>query len=376
MMIDIVFGLHLYQPPNQMKAILKKITEESYLPLIDLILSHPKAIFTVDVARSAIENLIEQDTGRDFLEKVRKALSLKKIQLVNTAAYHPILPLLPKKEIIRQAMLNKECYEDLLPNFCQKPEGFFPPEMAFSQKLVSVLRELGYQWVITDDTPFVCFHKCHPPFNWIPQQKGIAVFLRSHLWSARVAFASSSGKSFTDGLRQDLGQWFGGNNGYLIIWIDWETFGHHRANLVKDFLLPLLANLGEDLNLVSPSALLSKYPQKEVSVPPGSWSTSAEDFRHKNYWPLWKNSGNQFHQLWWEMAKIVLEIKNGVSAEKKLSIFDKALYSCQTWQFSMGNKSLAINGMAYFKDIVNLEESQVYKEKIKILIERLESLCK
>ncbi len=43
-MIDLVFGVHLYQPPNQKQGILRKITEESYLPLIKAVLSHDKAL--------------------------------------------------------------------------------------------------------------------------------------------------------------------------------------------------------------------------------------------------------------------------------------------------------------------------------------------
>ena len=102
-MIDLVFGLHLYQPANQYPAVLDRITRESYLQVIDLILSHPRALFTVDLARSAIENMEKQDSGKRFLEKLTQALVLKRISLANTAAYHPILPLLPKREIQRQA---------------------------------------------------------------------------------------------------------------------------------------------------------------------------------------------------------------------------------------------------------------------------------
>lgn len=372
-MIDLVFGLHLYQPPNQDLEILKKITEESYLPLIDLILSHPRAHFTVDIARSAIEGLGKDESGNYFLKKFKTAVDLKKISLVNTAAYHPILPLLPEEEIIRQIKLNEEV--------CQKTEGFFLPEMAFSPKLAPILQGLGYKWTITADTPFVCCynHNPEPPFAWIPKQKNLAVFLRSDFWSNKIAFHYISGSAFIRALKHDLKNWFGGNRGYLIVWLDWETFGHHRPNFIQKFLTPLLDNLNEEVNLCSPSELLVRYPTtKELEIPSGSWSTSAQDFYYKNYWPLWNSPHIEFHRLWWELAIMILEIKKNVKSEEQLSIFDKTLYSCQTWQWSYGNKPLAIKGMEYFKEILKLEETIPYLhlQELNQRIEKLESLCK
>lgn len=374
-MIDFVFGLHLYQPPNQEPQILERITKESYLPVIDLILSHPKAFLVIDLARSAIENLEKQGLGRSFLEKIKIASALKKISLTNTAAYHPILPLLPKREIKRQVLLNEESYKVLFGDFYQKPEGFFPPEMAFSQKLVSIFEELGYRWLITGDTPFVCRYRLNPPFNLIPAQKNVAIFLRSDFWSNRIASGSLSGKEFSSNLKKELNEWFGRNRGYLIVWVDWETFGHHWPNFVEKFLAPFFDSLNQEINLCSNSDLLSRYSQREIIIPPGSWSTTAEDFGKKNYWPLWKNPKEEFHRLWWELAKITLEIKKGINSQNQLSLFDKCLYSCQTWQWSQGNKTLAIKGKEYFKEIVGLKEAEPYRRRIRQIIERLESLC-
>jgi alpha-amylase/alpha-mannosidase (GH57 family) len=372
-MIDLVFGLHLYQPPNQKPEVLERITKESYLPVIDLILSHPSARFTVDIAGSAIEILEKQNQGAYFLEKLKMAAISNKIHLVNTACYHPILPLLPQKETVRQAALNEECYKNLLQKSYRKSEGFFPPEMAFSPKFASVLGKLGYTWTVASDIPFACHHKCDPPFDWIPGQKNLAVFLRSNLWSNKIAFDNLSGKTFARNLKQDLKKWFGEKRGYLIIWLDWETFGHHRPNFVNRFLLSFLDNLG-GINLCFPSRLLSHYPTKEFFLPSGSWSTSADDFHHKNYWPLWKSPGNEFHRLWWELAEIILKIKG--NAKKEATVFDKALYSCQPWQWSYGNKTLAKRGLGYFKEILNLEVSANYRGKMHEIIEKLENLCK
>ena len=76
-MIDLVFGVHLYQPPNQKQGILRKIIRESYLPLIKATLSHDEAFLTADIARSAIEKLDEMDSGQEFLKKLEEDTKVK-----------------------------------------------------------------------------------------------------------------------------------------------------------------------------------------------------------------------------------------------------------------------------------------------------------
>ena len=377
-MIDLVFGLHLYQPPNQDKGILEKITRESYLPLIEVILSScEKTLLVVDITRSAIELLEKSNTGQEFLKKFNEALEIGRVSLVNTAAYHPILPLIPEEEIARQVKLNEE---KLFRMFHQKPVGVFPPEMALDFKTIKVLSKMEYQWVITDDVPFSYIYGS-VPFNWIPKQDEIAVFLRSNFWSNRIAFNSINGQGFVKNLENDLMSWFGNQDGYLIIWMDWETFGHHKKGFIESFINPFFDKVAEseNIHLVSPEYLLKKYPKKEIDIPPGSWSTSASNFRDKNYWPLWNNPDNQFHQLWWELANIILEIKRSIKNEKTLMVFDKALYSCQTWQYSMGNKSLAIRGLKYFREIASLKEVISLNGKASQIInditDELEKLC-
>jgi len=374
-MIDLVFGVHLYQPPNQKLRILREIIRESYLPLIKAVLSHDKALFAADIARSAIEELEEMDSGQEFLKKLEEALEIGKVYLVNTGGYHPIFPLIPEEEVIRQIRLNEAT---LFHRFHQKPTGVFPPEMALNAEVIKVLGKAGYLWTVTDDVPFSCCYGS-VPFNWIPKQKQseIAVFLRSNFWSNRIAFNSVNGREFVEILEKDLTSWFENQNGYLIIWMDWETFGHHKKGFIESFINPFFDKIAESkkVHLVSPDYLLEKYPRKETNIPSGSWSTSASDFRSENYWPLWKDPNNEFHKLWWKLADLILKIKGEIKDEETLTVFDKALYSCQTWQFSMGNKLLAVEGMEYFRNIASLKEAESIKNQILEIIDKLEKLC-
>ena len=374
-MIDLVFGVHLYQPPNQKQGILRKIIRESYLPLIKTVLSHDKASIAADIARSAIEELEEIDSGQEFLKKLEEALEIGKVYLVNTGGYHPIFPLIPEEEVIRQIRLNEAT---LFQMFHQKPTGVFPPEMALNAEVIEVLDKAECLWTITDDVPFSCYYGS-VPFDWIPKQKQseIAVFLRSNFWSNRISFNSVNGREFIEILEKDLTSWFGNQDGYLIIWMDWETFGHHKKGFIESFINPFFDKIAESkkVHLVSPDYLLEKYPRKETNIPSGSWSTSASDFRSENYWPLWKDPNNEFHELWWELANLILKIKGEIKDEETLTVFDKALYSCQTWQFSMGNKLLAVEGMEYFRNIASLKEAKSIKNQILEIIDKLEKLC-
>src|SRR3989344_8969187 len=98
-MLNLVFGLHLYQPPTQASGVIKQIAAESYRPLLTIIRDHPRAYVCIDIAASALELL--EVHAPDVIALAHACIQQKKLYLVNTAAFHPILPLLRRSEIER-----------------------------------------------------------------------------------------------------------------------------------------------------------------------------------------------------------------------------------------------------------------------------------
>nr|VFJ93152.1 MAG: Glycosyl hydrolase family 57 [Candidatus Kentron sp. H]VFJ94038.1 MAG: Glycosyl hydrolase family 57 [Candidatus Kentron sp. H]VFK00702.1 MAG: Glycosyl hydrolase family 57 [Candidatus Kentron sp. H] len=66
-----------------------------------------------------------------LLANTRAAHEQGNLELTTNGAYHPIFPLLPRGEVIRQLELNEEGIRRLLTDKFQ-PNGVFPPEMTFS----------------------------------------------------------------------------------------------------------------------------------------------------------------------------------------------------------------------------------------------------
>jgi len=119
----------------------------------------------------------------DTIELLKNLVSENKIEIVGTAKYHPILPLIPKKEAQRQIQMNEETNRKEFGRWDKK--GFFPPELAISGAIAKIIRQLGYKWVIMSG--IAC------PIDW-PYDKiytspnGLQLFFRDDILSNKIAF--------------------------------------------------------------------------------------------------------------------------------------------------------------------------------------------
>lgn len=121
--------LHFYQPPTQFPAVLKRICDESYRPLIALLGEFEQARATVNINGSLTQMLV--DCGhQDIVDGLRRLAEDGRIEFFGSAMYHPILPLIPESEVARQIQLNhatnRRAFGDVY-----APHGFFPPELAY-----------------------------------------------------------------------------------------------------------------------------------------------------------------------------------------------------------------------------------------------------
>lgn len=356
-MIYLGFLLHIYQPPNQLKRVLDRIVLECYDPLLDLISSRDNAKFTLNLNWSLTELLVKQGYNH-LIQKIKRELKNKKIEITGTAAYHAILPLIPKDKQLRQIAINYEKNREVLGKY-YKPKGFFPPEMAFGHEIIESIKESGYKWAITDDQPYNCIHN-EVPWNYIPEMESLPIFLRSNLWSNKISMEKhADGRKFSgweiiDWLISDMNKWWGGRDGYIIIAMDGETFGHHVPGYIELFLEQMLDALQErkdQIKMVHITELLKLFPCVKKEVPPGSWSTNADDFWSGNFFPLWKNKYNASHQLLWELVELAMSSVKHL--EEKL---DKSLNSCTFWWAGKNQQELSpitYTGIKMLIDIIN-----------------------
>jgi alpha-amylase/alpha-mannosidase (GH57 family) len=141
--------LHIYQPPEQKKEIIKKITSQSYSKILNILKKHPKEKITLNINGSLTEQF-DKYGFKNIINDIKKLAENNQIELVGSAKYHFILPLVPEQEIIRQIKLNYQTNKKYFGKIYQ-PKGFFIPELAYSKKVAKILKKLGYQWIVLDE---------------------------------------------------------------------------------------------------------------------------------------------------------------------------------------------------------------------------------
>jgi len=130
---------HFYQPPTQLPSVLEKICNESYLPLLEVLREYPQATATANINAVLTEML--KDCGHNDVIGGPKELAGKgQIEITGTGKYHPILPLIPPEEAKRQIELNHKTNAYFFGG-AYRPNGFFPPEMAYSGDIIKPVME-------------------------------------------------------------------------------------------------------------------------------------------------------------------------------------------------------------------------------------------
>jgi alpha-amylase/alpha-mannosidase (GH57 family) len=359
--------LHFYQPPTQFPAVLNKICEESYRPLLEVFSQYPNARATVNI-NGVLSEMLRDCGHRDIIEGLRELTDKGQIELTGSGKYHPILPLIPPGEVKRQIELNQKTNTFFF-GAAFKPAGFFPPEMAYGRDIVSPIVETGYRWIILSGVACPANWPVDSIYQVEHEGKRLAVLFRDDIVSNKISFQDLSPGEFLEHLRAQKGD---RENIYVITAMDAETYGHHIKNWEQLFLAEVYEDLevrsesyahiqqskalssqhvailqdtgtAQEVQTVTISQLLETFPPGEVIDPkPSSWSTSAEDIEAGNPYPLWADKDNELHRLQWEHLAICMDMCSKASevADSEESrhfagiargLLDRALHSDQFW---------------------------------------------
>jgi alpha-amylase/alpha-mannosidase (GH57 family) len=359
--------LHFYQPPTQFPPVLDKICQESYRPLLEVFRQHPKARATVNI-NGALTEMLRDCGHRDIIEGLKELAQTGQIGLTGTGKYHPILPLIPQREVKRQIELNQKTNGFFFGD-AFKPAGFFPPEMAYGRDIISPIVETGYQWIILSGVACPADWAVDSIYQVEHEGKRLAVFFRDDILSNKISFQELGPEEFLGDLRAQKGD---RENIYVITAMDAETYGHHIKNWEQLFLAEVYEELevrsesyahiqqskalssqhaailqdagtAQEVQTVTISQLLDMFPPGEVIDPkPSSWSTSGQDIEAGNAYPLWADKDSELHRLQWEHLAICVDIcakatEVADSEESKhfadiaRGLLDRAMHSDQFW---------------------------------------------
>jgi len=333
-----------------------------------MFLEHSSAKVTINISGILTELLDEHGAG-DIISDIKNLAENSQLEFVDSGKYHPILPLIPGKEVRRQITLNKRTNFHFFRD-AYKPKGFFPPEMCFSGDLAQQLFDMGYEWVLLsgiacpEQWPLDVIYKI--PFD----KKGLSVFFRDDVLSNKISFHSLDSEGF---IAEMISLTKGKQDAYIITAMDAETFGHHIQHWEDLFLAQVyekidaeenshsyenikqksnLANMHREIlnskgmsqvKVVTISELLKKFSSKTSKMPiPSSWSTNRDDLLRGDFYPLWKSRNNRIHELQWEHIQVCFELTDEISTLKGAGearrfatiargLLDMAIHSCQFW---------------------------------------------
>lgn len=290
---------HIYQPADQQPDILEAVTQQSYRPIMRGLKNNPRAKITLNVTGALLE-LFDKHGYRDIIDDLKLLGERGQAEFTGSAKYHAFLPFLDEDEIIRQVQANNESSSFYLGR-AWKPKGFFPPEMAYDEKLAHIIENLGFSWIILDEIACrgkvgsVDYTKLHSI-----EGTSLKVFFRerrvSNLIMSAVVRSVSSLKKAMQGVLH--------NNSYVITAMDGETFGHHRPGLEN-----LLFEIFNDdiFHLITISEIADRYHESTPVKPTQStWASSERDLEQGIQFLSWRDPENPIHAWQWELVALAL----------------------------------------------------------------------
>ncbi|RJR27988.1 hypothetical protein C4561_00590 [candidate division WWE3 bacterium] len=303
--MNLAFVLHLYQPPTQSESALKTIVAESYIPLLKLIKNKSDTSFTLNVPLSVLE-LLDKYGYTEVINTIKDLVELEKIELTGSGAYHPLLTKISEKNVYQQIILNeygqgyyfgaRQGFEGENSILIKNLKGFFPPELCINMKLIDILNDLDYEWVLIDSSALdensegsifkVGGHK----INLVKRDtdlSNILAFKRDAVIDDIVKYVMN--------LRTEA----------AVIALDAETFGHHNKDGI--YLLDLLIDKLHQINvkIINISTLVSQTESKDINtVLESTWAFEKGGI-HMDIYRLWDIQGNKFHEILWKMLHIV-----------------------------------------------------------------------
>jgi alpha-amylase/alpha-mannosidase (GH57 family) len=289
-------GLHMHQPPGNLKLLLDSNPWEAeqiircYERAVRYAQLYPDSI--LHVGFSGI--LLEQFQDPEVVDGYRKFVDLPKmleryaqtsnIELIGMGYYHPLFPLIPQTDWEEQIMAGRRIVEEI---FGRTPKGFWPPEMAFCMEMIPALVKAGYEYVVVDGVhvqPRTGVLDVYQPYRAsyggatitvVPRDRDLSNAQESGLdpnWFFNEVRHKIAHAPHSDAPRL-VTTWSDGENG------GWFRQMHEESGFFGHFFAPYLAAVRAGNALIRPIAI-SRYlrdhpPVEEATVRTGAWNVGA-----------------------------------------------------------------------------------------------------
>ncbi len=329
--------LHIYQPPWQDEGTIKQVSSESYEYLIWLFKKYPKFKCTLNITGSLVDQL--EKFRPDLLIELKKLVNKNQIELTGSAKYHAFLPMLPKKEIIRQIKLNQDTLKKYFN--LKKIKGFYLPEMGFNLEVVKIVKKMGFKWIILDPISYI--GKNETDILYKLRNININVVFRNRKISKQYPPETIYKKLKTDFKNQ-----------IILSAHDGETYGHFH----EDWQGCIEKVIKDDRIIIQ---TISKYikslkKQKSINLRNSTWETKEYEIKNKKPYIFWNDPKNKIHQNLWKLLyysiKLLNKYKKDSSWKWARIHLDQGLSSCTFW-WSTGKKPATFSSLTWSPDMID-----------------------
>ncbi len=166
--------LHIYQPPHQTKEVVSQVASESYQLILALLNHYPRLKITLNISGSLIE-LLQTNGFNYIISGIKEYSAAGRIELLGSAMYHPILPLIPQTELIRQIEYNTILLRQTFGTSFSHA-GFYLPEMAYNNAVGTAIKAAGFSWIVLDQMH--AQEPVDPGTRYTIEENGLGVIFR------------------------------------------------------------------------------------------------------------------------------------------------------------------------------------------------------
>lgn len=312
--------LHFYQPPTADNETVIEAAEKSYKRIIGALRRRGQIKFTINLTGCLLERL--ENLGYVELINDLKTMYLGgQIELTGSAAFHPILALLPDREIIRQIKINEEILKKY---FGQKfkARGFFIPEAAYGIRLAKIIKKLNYRWIMLDEIS--AGPKTKPlDFSrlYLDKNSGLKILFRqrqnSKKYAPRLIFELMSEPAAET----------------VITATDAELYGLRHKDFSGTF--EKLLNNWRIKTLTAEEYLTGLSQPEKIALRASSWESTEKELKNNLPYFLWHNKKNKIQTKLWQLAGAAITNVNKYPNDQNYfwsrRHLDRGLASCTFW---------------------------------------------
>lgn len=285
--------LHFYQPVNTDAHIIKEATEKSYLRVIKALEEHSHVKFTINI-NGCLFYRWEELGYHDIIERIKKLIDRKQLEITGNATYHPLLPLIneteAKKQILETEAIFKKYFGESF-----KAKGFFLSEMAYSKKVARLVKNLGYEWLILDEiSKSGNLQDIDQEKEYIDKQSDLKIIFRSRKLSN--SFVPKTIKELYEKEKK----------GFFITATDGELYGLRHIDHTGEFEKTLKIKNLKTLT-VSEYQKIKKI-KEYVSPVSSNWESIEVEIKNKKPFFLWHNKKNGVQTNLWRLANLAYQV--------------------------------------------------------------------